>query len=333
MSYFTGTFNPQSALLAPLNQVLGTETNVRIIRALNQLESPISISDLARHIEMSRAGVWRAVNVLEELGVLESVGIGKQRISLRKQYPLNRFLADLFRAEHTRFQQIIEGLAEVAATLEPAPKSVWIEGPLTTGRDELRDPLVVGLLANSSDVGRLADDFSRKITHIQKRFDIAIEVRGLTIADLSVMDAEKLRSLEEVILVTGVPPSAFTLERGVGRESRPSLPALHKHREHLSLLLARAVSEKIRGDPSIIRRASAYLKDRLESASPREAKELHEWRRILQTYSIPRLRKFLTDNSERSIRLRQSSPFLGVLSPKDRDELLKDVRKETTVIS
>jgi DNA-binding transcriptional ArsR family regulator len=326
----TRIFSRQSALLAPLNKVLGTETNVRIIRALDQLRVPISVSELARYIEMDRAGVWRAVTALEELGVIESVGIGKQSLRLRKEYPLNRYLADLFRAERNRFKKILQALTEVAVTLKPAPKSVWIEGPVTTGRDELRDPLVVGLLATSSDVGRLADDFSRRITHIQKQFDIAIEVRGLTIADLSVMDAQTLLPLADVILVAGVPPSAFTLERGLGGELRPSLPTLHKHREDQSLLLARALSEKIRRDPSIIRRASAYLKERLENASPREAKELHEWRRVLQTYSIPRLRRFLTDGSERGIRLRQSSPFFGALSPRERAELLKDIANEGT---
>src|SRR5437763_7004715 len=157
------TFKHQSALLAPLNKVLGTETNVRIIRALEQLHAPISVSELARYIEMDRAGVWRAVSVLEELGVIESVGIGKQQsIRLRKGYPLNRALEDLFRAEHARFKKILEALREVAATLKPAPKSVWVERPITTGHDELGDPLVVGLLATSSEVGRLADDFSRK---------------------------------------------------------------------------------------------------------------------------------------------------------------------------
>jgi len=324
----------QSALLAPLNKVLGTETNVRIIRALEQIGLPIGVSELARYIEMDRAGVWRAVRVLEELGVLEGVGIGKQQsVRLRRGYPLNRYLGGLFHAERTRFEKFLEALAEVAATLKPAPKSVWVEGPVTTGRDEVRDPLVVGLLAASSDVGRLADDFSRKITHIQKQFDIPMDVRGLTIADLSVMDAQKLQSLADVILIAGVPPSAFTLERGADGELRPSLPILHKHREDQSWQLARVLSEKIRRDPSIVRRASAYLKHRLENASPREAKELQEWRRILQTYSTPQLRKFLTDVSERGVRLRQSSPFLGALSPRERAELLQHVRKEGTTVS
>ena len=325
------SLRPQRALLAPLNKVLGTETHVRIIRALNEIGVPIGVAELARYIERDKAGVWRAVSVLEELGVIEGVGIGTQQgLRLRKQYPLNRHLEDLFRAERTRFEKFVEALAVVAATLRPSPRSVWIEGPVVTGRDQPGDPIAVGLLAGSSDVGRLADTFSRKITQIQRQFDIAIEVRGLTIADLAVMDAPKIQSLADVILVAGPPPSAFTPDRVIGGAVRPGLPTLHKHREDQSLLLARAVSEKIRRDPSIVRRASAYLKHRLERASPREAKELHEWRRVLQTHSTPGLRKLLTAESERGVRLRQSSPFLAALSQRERAELLQDVAQQRT---
>jgi DNA-binding transcriptional ArsR family regulator len=314
----------QSALRAPLNKVLGTETHVRIIRALDNIGVPIGIADLARHIEMDKAGVWRAASVLKELGVVESVGVGAQQsLQLRKQYPLNRPLATMFRAERTRFEKFIEALADVAKTLEPSPKSMWIEGPVATGHDQPGDPVVVGLLGTSSDVGRLAETFSRKTMKIQRRFDIAIEVRSLTSADLAVLDTQAIQSLADVILLLGPPPSAFSLNRAVVEDIRGLLPTLHKDREDQSFLLARAVSERILRDPTIVRRASAYLKRRLAVASPREAKELQEWQRVFQTYSISGLRKLLVDNSERGIRLRQSSPFLAALSPKERAELLQ----------
>ncbi len=44
----------QSALRMPLNWMLGTQTNVRILRALYQLDVPIGVSELARYIKMDK---------------------------------------------------------------------------------------------------------------------------------------------------------------------------------------------------------------------------------------------------------------------------------------
>ena len=69
-------FRTQSALRVPLNRILGTETNVRILRTLFQLGVAVGTSELARQVEMDKAGVWRAIKVLEEFGIIESVGLG-----------------------------------------------------------------------------------------------------------------------------------------------------------------------------------------------------------------------------------------------------------------
>src|SRR5437868_8533170 len=113
-------YRSQSVFLTPLNKVLGNETNVRIIRALDQIQVPISVSELSRQIEMDRSGVWRAVRALEDLGVLQGEGIGNEhRLQLRKQYPLIRNLVDLFRAERIRFEKFRTALAAVAVGLKP----------------------------------------------------------------------------------------------------------------------------------------------------------------------------------------------------------------------
>ena len=326
------TYRPQSGFLAPLNRVLGTETNVRILRALDQIQVPIGISELSRQIEMDRAGVWRAVSVLEELGVVEGDGSGKERrLRLRRQYPLSRNLSDLFRAERVRFEKFRAELASVAANLRPPAESVWIEGPIATGGDQMGDYIHVGLLAHSKDVGRLADTFSRKVTPIQKQFDVPIEVRGLTKADISTADAKTLKSLGEAVLIAGVPPTAFIPGGPKDQRRQRSEATFHKQREEESLILAKAVAVRLRKNPSLVQRALRYVNERLRQSSPREAKELHAWRRILQTYSPARIRKFLTDEGETATRLRQSSPFMAVLLPKERLEIAQESTRLATI--
>jgi hypothetical protein len=57
-------------------------------------------------------------------------------------------------------------------------------------------------------------------------------------------------------------------------------------------------------------------------ASLAEQRELREWDRVLQTMSLARLRRFLTDRGERATRLRQTLPFLDALSSAERKALL-----------
>src|SRR5215813_11239644 len=103
---------PQSAIRMPLTGVLGTETNVRILRALYDVRVPIGVSELARRIKMNKAGVWRALRGLQELGIVETIGLGSQQtIQLHRDYPLTDHLAELFRAERLRFDNILEKLS------------------------------------------------------------------------------------------------------------------------------------------------------------------------------------------------------------------------------
>ena len=69
--------------------------------------------------------------------------------------------------------------------------------------------------------------------------------------------------------------------------------------------------------------AEERVRRRVREASPRERRELAEWIRILSTMSPARLRRFLLENSERAIRLRQTLPTLNFLSPVERDAVMR----------
>lgn len=319
----------QSALRTPLSAVLGTETHVRVIRALGEIGSPIGLADLARHIKMDKSGVWRATGVLEQLGVIETVGIGsQQRLQLRKAYPLHKHLIGLFRAERVRFEKLLSALREVTNCLRPMPKSIWIEGQAAKGTDQPGDSIIIGLIAPSSEAGRLGEALASRVVPIEQQHDVGIEIRSLTMADLAVLDPGETSSFNDVILLSGVPP--FALRAGALRRTsgRVGKVISHKHRDEQSLALGHAIASRIAKDPTIARRARRFLGKRLATASPREARELEEWARILQTFSTPRLQKLLTDQSERATRLRQSSPFVQALSASERSEVMNEVRRQ-----
>jgi hypothetical protein len=95
----------------------------------------------------------------------------------------------------------------------------------------------------------------------------------------------------------------------------------HDQIDRRSLALARAVVEVIDQDPARagLARARATC-ERWLSVSPAPA--IAEWSRILEL-GWEEIRSMLLDPGEEGQRLRQSSPFCGVLSPRERWEIYR----------
>lgn len=90
----------------------------------------------------------------------------------------------------------------------------------------------------------------------------------------------------------------------------PSSPDLHC-----------ALVSLLEEDLSLIRRARENVLKRLEDRGPGKSHDLWEWRKVLETYPLPRLLHFLESESPRALRLRESSPFLQVMSEDERERL------------
>lgn len=92
---------------------------------------------------------------------------------------------------------------------------------------------------------------------------------------------------------------------------------MHYRREIQSLEIHRMIAAKMCLDPSgVINKAVSNLHGWLEhqQGSAMEV-VLREWLEILVNVSPGEIADFLVSESERATRMRQSSPFAGVLSP------------------
>ena len=115
----------QSALRAPLNDTLGTEVNVRILRLLATTTVPMSKAAMARRAALNESGVGRVIEELLDRGIVESLGAGSRRLfRLRTGHPLASPLADLFAAELARFESMVEELRSAAQLLKPSKLAV-----------------------------------------------------------------------------------------------------------------------------------------------------------------------------------------------------------------
>ena len=95
----------------------------------------------------------------------------------------------------------------------------------------------------------------------------------------------------------------------------------HEQIDRRSLLITRAIVAKIDDDPSRAGLAKARALCRQWSLQ-RSGSAVQEWSDILQQ-SWESIRQVLIDDSDESRRLRQSSPFCGILTPQERWQLYK----------
>lgn len=93
----------------------------------------------------------------------------------------------------------------------------------------------------------------------------------------------------------------------------------HQWLDQRSLALHEAVAAKIEASPELLDVARANLA-RWLSANPTTA--LLEWQRALNELPLPQLVALLRSEGETAARLRQSSPFAGLLTPEERRSIL-----------
>lgn len=101
----------------------------------------------------------------------------------------------------------------------------------------------------------------------------------------------------------------------------------HSRLDERSLAMHRLIARKVQADPALLDRARANLRRWQETeGSPKLA--LAEWEQILRS-PVDQVAQFLTERSERATRLRQSSPFAGVLTEAERRAIYESYSTRT----
>jgi hypothetical protein len=90
----------------------------------------------------------------------------------------------------------------------------------------------------------------------------------------------------------------------------------HTRLDERSLALHRLVARKLLADPAVLHQARDNLR-RWQATNGATVPALAEWGLILDGPSA-KVARLLTERSERATRLRQSSPFAGVLTEAER---------------
>lgn len=310
----------QNQLRRPLNQMLGTEASVRILRELALSVTPLTAGEVARRTELGRTSVYPVLRELEAAEVVEFVGAGAQRqVQLRMRHPLAEPLSALFRSERDNYDDLIASLRNIVADAPVAPISVWIEHRHMGER--AGDTLTIQFASKPAEIESFEDYLGSHLTKVERRFDVAVHVKGVGRSEVEAAYAERADDLNDVVLIGGVPPAALIprARSGVQRSGGRT----HESHDEQAKKLALAVAIKIRRDPGLVREAMDRVARRMRKASAGERRELTEWTRVLNTMSPARLRRFLTEDSERASRLRQTLPALCLLTASERAAVMR----------
>ncbi len=316
----------QSALRYPLSHWLTSETNIRVCRVLAIAEHPVSSAEIASLASLHPSGVGKVCGELEDAGLLESVGQGRRRpYRLLERSGLSDALRQLFRAEGERWRQFTDAVKQ--AMSHASVISGWMQGPVARGVDLPGETANIRAIVSAPDAELVRRHLAHSIPAVERQFDVAIEWRVLTTADLLAGHSADREALQHVMLLAGYPPTLVLAQATSNPTTSPrNARTTHADLDDARLRYARAIADRLKSDPSIRDRARQQAEQALRLKGGNRAYDVvNEWHDILVAYSIPNLRRLLIGTDDRAVRLRQSMPFTDVLTEAERADLARSV--------
>ena len=299
----------QNSLRNPLNELLGTQARVRLLRVLaNEVDGSLTAPNAAEHAGLTIPGAHKALKRLVQSGFVVRVGGGrKHQYELCRSDKLVSAIAELFQSEKKRYEDLLSAIKDKLAKLVPYARAAWIQD----FPNEFGDPMILGVLHETKHLSGYIQRLQKQLYQVQRDFDLTIEVNGYTKADLPDSEADKVTPLYGVLPF----PDEYSREMY-------TTPLTHEQKDQQMLELSRKLAKAIDLDTSLVRRAKEHVQRMLKSDHGSATKDIEEWHDILESYSIRRLSQFLISTSQRANRLRQSNPFFAILTIEERSRLI-----------
>lgn len=305
----------QNPLLHPLNELLGTEAHVRLVRTLaNDVDGSLTTSDAAERAGITPQGALKALKRLVQSGFVIQVGGGRKRqYALRLDDNLVQAIVKLFHAEANRYELFIEDIKNTIENSKPPPQSVWID----KFPRELNDSVVLEIIHHTPYLNNYIHELRKELNSVEQDFDITIEVLGYTKADAPSINPGK------IIHLYGIPPFTNDYANNLLTGFKT-----HEDVDDRLLEICHSLAPIIEKDSSLVRRARKRVENLQEKDQGSAKRDIEEWHDILESYSLRRLLNFLISTSERATRLRQSCPFFAVLNESEKARLNHQLRGE-----
>lgn len=294
----------RNVLEYPLDHILGTPANVRLLRVLvHDVQTAVGVTDAARLAGLTATGARRALEHLEKLGIVTRVGTGRAlKFMTVLGNPYVPLISHLFAGERQEYGDLIDALRQAVAM--PEVYYAWLKEVSLDAHAVVEIEMIVSAKA----VGWIGDEVRSRLLPVERKYNRLVEVGVNTRADQSEI-------LESAIMLW--------TSGEIGKNAHRPEDASTVDPESRSIILARVIADLVRKDPSLVSRTLQYLDRLLREGQGTANADLGEWRQLLETYSTERLRDLLVSGSSRASRLRRSLPFFGVLTPEERDQVFE----------
>jgi hypothetical protein len=265
---------------------------------------------------------------LEAAGVVAYAGRGRGRqVQLHHQHPLLNALGRLFDAEAARWRAVQYGLWEIIQAHASSMVSVWIEGPVATGCDRFSDPIAVGVLADAPLSHGICEQLQKRFNTLQAQHHIVIAAQYYQRADLEGFTPARRAILDQAVLIYGPAPQDLSTRPPVAgmEQSRDSIAAGPRKRSRAERPreIGDLVATKLTEDPELIVRARQFINRRLAVAGDTERLSLLEWKGLVDSLSPGQVAAMLREESARAHTLRQTLPFVSVLTDPERTAIVE----------
>ena len=129
------------------------------------------------------------------------------------------------------------------------------------------------------------------------------------------------RQTERMPIARHAAPGYIHAAMSFGRSNK----TWHEMVDDRSLEMDCVIAKKIRANPNQVQIAPANIERRLASPGYSESSRQAtlEWKSIIEESSVEALVTLLESSSEEARRLRQSSPFCGILTPDERQAIFR----------
>lgn len=312
-----------SALRVPLDRLLGTRGGVSVLRALSLTSIPLSQAELARRAGLHLRGLPAVLDGLEAGGMVSYVGRGRTRqLQLHQAHPLAHSLRQLFLAESMRWESVVQALRGAMRSQASNITSAWIEGAVATGNDTFASTITVATVSERLMTVAAREQLRQQLNAMQSAQHVVISTHHYQLADLARLTSARRAELGRAILLFGpapldLPQAALPMTKKDAAEGRASraagaAPADRPRR------IADLIAAKLRRDPELLVRARDFIDRRLPIAGETERLALHEWKGLLDSLTAGQVAMVLREDSQRADQLRQSLPFVGILTEAER---------------
>lgn len=306
------TASNQSSLRCPLNEVLGSRGQVRLLRVLaTEAGEPLLPSEAARLSGMTESHARKILHRLVRTGLVEEKPDDRgTRFTLSRQGSLAREVVRLFEVERDRASQLQQSLKMTVRSIPQSPEMAWVQEFLAGWVDCQEIAVFYG---EEPPEGWLTD-LQSKLAEVEEEFEVMLQVQPFSRAELAEVDWARA-----VMLVGQAPFQVARAQEEDGLEDGPASPVgkLNPRSPEFSGALVALLEE----DFSVLRRARDKVRGELNGRPNGHAHDLWEWQKILDTFSLPRLLNFLGSETPRAVRLRECSPFPEVLSDEEKARL------------